>query len=251
MKRPLHLLFGTTLLICAMDAGATLSTLIWQPAVDIQPFLNPHFGWDSYISLKQPFVTTLNGGITMGVLPFKRIQMEVGIDYRDLNGNHIFPWYANAKLGSPEGSFFKYQPAIVAGVYDLGFNWNQHDSPTNYDIIFGQLGETLWKLGRFTVGGFYGNPKLLVKASSLDASGTPKRDNVGVLLGWDRVLSELTGKLWLCAEYQGTYSGYGALSFGFSWSFSPNVSVIYGVDFFNDSKTYAPAGTVQLDINLF
>jgi hypothetical protein len=50
-------------------------------------------------------------------------------------------------------------------------------------------------------------------------------------------------------EYQGTNSGYGAFSFGFSWSYAPNVSVIYAVDMINDSKTYAPTATVQLDIN--
>ena len=249
MKRGLLFICTQMVLIGALKIHATLSTLIWQPAVDIQPFLNPHFGWDTYISLKSPYGTTVNGGITMGVLPFKKIQMEAGIDYRDFNGNHTFPWYANAKLGSPEGSFFKYQPAIVAGVYDFGFNRDQNNSPTNYDIIFGQLGETVWKLGRVTVGGFYGNPRLLVNASSLDSTGAPKKDNVGVLLGWDRVISELTDKLWLCVEYQGTNSGYGALSFGFAWFFAPNVSVIYGVDFINDSKTYPPVATVQFDIN--
>ena len=244
-RRKIFVALTLALLAGAMNTHATVSTLIWQPAVDIQPFLNPHFGWDTYISLKAPYGTTVNGGITMGVLPFKKIQMEVGIDYRDFNGSHVYPWLLNAKIGSPEGSFFKYQPALVVGAYDIGFK----TGVTDYDIIFGQLGETIWKLGRFTVGGFYGNPKLLVNAGKLDANGNPTKDNVGVLLGWDRYISELTDKLWLCVEYQGTRSGYGALSFGFAWSFSPNVSVIYGVDMLNDSKTYAPTATVQVDIN--
>jgi hypothetical protein len=249
MNKPIRFLLMTMTLAAAMNADATVSTLIWQPAVDIQPFLNPHFGWDTYISLKEPYGTTVNGGITMGVLPFKKIQMEVGIDYRDFNGNHNFPWYANAKVGSPEGSFFKHQPAIVAGIYDVGFNRDENNNPTSYDIAFGQIGKTIWKLGRFTAGGFYGNPKLLLNASNVDSSGSTKKDNVGVLLGWDRVISELTDKLWLCVEYQGTNSGYGALSFGFAWYFAPNVSVIYGIDFINDNRTYAPVATVQVDVN--
>jgi hypothetical protein len=249
MKNIVLLFYTTMVLFNAAETNATVSTLIWQPAVDIQPFLNPHFGWDTYLSLKDPSGTTVNGGITMGVLPFKKIQMEVGVDWRDFNGAHVYPWYLNGKLGSPEGSFFKDQPAIAAGIYDLGFNGDATANPTDYDIFFGQIAKTIGKLGRFTVGGFVGNSKLLVDMSSLDASGTPKKDNAGVLLGWDRVMSEISDKLWLCLEYQGTNSSYGALSFGFAWSFAPNVSVIYGVDLLNDSKTYAPAATVQVDIN--
>ena len=68
---------------------ATPSTQIWIPSTDIQGYLNPHFGWDVYLT-NTGIGTVSNGGITMGV-PFKKVGLEVGIDYRDISGNHYYP----------------------------------------------------------------------------------------------------------------------------------------------------------------
>ena len=96
-----------------------------------------------------------NGGITVGILPFKQVGLEIGVDYRDIGvdarnigSDHVFPIYFNAKLGVPEDAFFKYMPAIAFGAFDIG---TEKDN-TNYDIVYGLLAKNIWKLGRFSVG---------------------------------------------------------------------------------------------------
>ena len=80
-------------------ASATPSTTYWTPATsDIQPFNVWHIGVDNYFRLYQSSTDTnnlapsntnaparLDGfptdvGLTVGVLPFEKFQMEVGID---------------------------------------------------------------------------------------------------------------------------------------------------------------------------
>ncbi|MGZ3578526.1 MAG: hypothetical protein ACXU98_05860 [Syntrophales bacterium] len=68
-------------------AGATPSTTYWTPMTpDIQAFGVLHIGVDNYFTVDKK--TTQGGsslptdvGLTMGVLPFEKFQMEVGVDY--------------------------------------------------------------------------------------------------------------------------------------------------------------------------
>jgi len=39
---------------------------------------------DSYIKVKGTEGAVTNGGITVGVLPFSKVGLEIGVDYRDL-----------------------------------------------------------------------------------------------------------------------------------------------------------------------
>jgi hypothetical protein len=217
---------------------ATSSTYIWIPGADFQPFLDPHFGWDTYINTDTAGIT-VDGGLTIGVLPFKKIQMEVGIDYRDNSGDHHYPFLFNAKLGLPEGAFFKNQPAIEAGMYDVGFIKNVN----SYNIAYGLLAKNIWKLGRFTLGAYRGGV-------GYDSRNLFSADSIiwdkGIIAGWDRMVGD---KLGLCVDYQSGMSSYGALSFGFSWYFCPTVSVLCAYDIMNNIA-YKQTVTVQLDINI-
>ena len=64
----------------------------------------------------------------------------------------------------------------------------------------------------------------------------------------EKKLSEVSDKLWVCVEYQGTESSYGALNLGFSWNFTKDISVLCGYEFYNN-KNFADTATIQLDIN--
>ena len=76
------------------------------------------------------------------------------------------------------------------------------------------------------------------------------KENDGVLLSWDRTMSEISDKLWLAADYQGGDNALGAFSFGASWAFSKNVSVIFGYDIYNEKKLAGEnTFTTQVDIN--
>ncbi len=222
-------------------ACATPSTQIWIPSTDIQPYKKVHFGVDTYIKtasqdgVTEPTVTNL--GLTAGVLPFEKFQMEIGLDYRDSGGNHTYPILFNAKIGTPEDALFKYSPAIAVGGYDFGTKKDVSD----YDIVYAVAAKTLGKLGRFSAGYYTGNDKLL-----LDINGD--KDNRGVLLSWDRTFSEVSDRLWLGVDYQGGKNGYGALSAAFAWKFAPNVSALFGYDIYNESF-YKPTATIQVDID--
>ncbi|MGE5189913.1 MAG: hypothetical protein ACM3NF_07650, partial [Gemmatimonadota bacterium] len=93
-------------------------------------------------------------------------------------------------------------------------------------------------------GYFVGNDKVLV-----DANGD--RDGKGLLLSWDRTLTGISDKLWAAVDYQGTDSAVGALSFGISYAFAKNASIIFGYDIYNEKKTAGEnTFTVQVDVNI-
>ena len=246
MKRTSKILFMAMALTIATTgaAMATPSTQIWIPSTDVQAFKKVHFGFDTYIKTESnPTLgahesTVNNLGLTVGVLPYEKVQLEVGIDYRDLGAAHDYPMYYNAKLGTPEGSLFEGSPAIALGAYEFGTK----SDVTDYNIVYALAAKTFGKLGRISLGYFTGSDKLL-----LDASGNP--DEAGVLASYDRTMSEISDKLWFAVDYMGTDSSYGALSFGLAWKAADNVGLIVGYDIFNNSDAYKPTATVQVDID--
>lgn len=244
MKRStkLILMVVLTFVLFRRMANATPSTQIWIPSTDIQGFKKLHFGYDGYIKTENlddgtTEATVTNLGLTVGVLPYEKVQMEVGVDYRDVNGNHQYPFLLNTKVGTPEGSLFDGSPSFAVGGYDFGTK----SDITDYNLVYGLVAKTVGKAGRFSVGYYTGNDKLL-----LDIDG--EKDNSGLLASWDRTISEVSDNLWLAVDYQGGKNGYGATSFGVAWKFAPNASVIVGYDIYNESA-YKPTGTVQVDLD--
>lgn len=229
----------------ASFAFATPSTQIWIPSTDIQAFGTGHLGIDNYLRTSKNeggswTAPAYDLGLTAGVLPFEKIQMEVGVDYI-VNGSagDSNPFYLNAKLGTPEGSLFANSPALAVGAYNIGLK----EDVTDQNIAYGLVAKTLPVVGRLSAGYFVGNSAVLN-----DETGA--NDNHGVLLSWDRTLSEISDKLWAAVDYQGSDSAMGALSFGVSWAFSKNVSVIFGYDIYNKTATGGKnTFTTQLDIN--
>jgi hypothetical protein len=254
MKRVLVFLCASLFaMMLTTAAPATPSTQIWIPSTDIQGCGVMHLGWDSYIktesnaSLRGAFEPTVtNGGLTVGVLSFKKVGFEAGIDYRDINANHQYPVYFNFKAGMPESVFFKYQPAIAFGGFDIGTKKDM----TDYNVFYGLLARNIWKLGRLSVGGYTGNSKLLVNLNEVNAEGYPAKDNSGLLLSWDRTMTELSDKIWLAVDYMGAKNGYGALSFGGAYYVTPDASFIIGYDMYNDRTSFKPTVTFQVDLNL-
>jgi len=230
---------------------STPSTQIWIPSTDFQKWRTMHLGLDNYIRTSK--IDGIRGagmfdlGFTTGLLPFEKFQGEIGVDYLSMGDNHYddFPIYFNAKIGFPESALFKGSPAIAFGAYNFGTKKDL----TNYNILYGEIAETIPVLGRISVGYYTGNDKVLVDENL-------KKSNNGILLSWDRTMSEISDKLWLAVDYQGGKNYLGALNFGASWAFSKNVSVIFGYDIYNNKKAYyntnnqnANTFTAQVDIN--
>jgi hypothetical protein len=230
---------------------STPSTQIWIPSTDFQKWKTMHLGLDNYIR-----TSNINGirgagvfdaGFTTGLLPFEKFQGEIGVDYLYMGESNYdnHPIYFNAKIGLPEDALFKGFPAVALGAYNFGLKTNL----TNYNIIYGEIAKTIPILGRLSVGYYTGNDKVLVDENL-------KKANNGVLLSWDRTMTEISDKLWLAVDYQGGKNYLGALSFGASWAFSKNVSVIFGYDIYNNKNAYyntnnqnANTFTAQVDIN--
>ena len=263
----------------AAGAGAAMATYtsqIWIPSTDIQPFKVFHLDVDNYFrasavsketgipGVRDPNI--LDVGVLAGILPFEKIQAEVGLDYYVLgqNPNDDHPLVGNFKVATPEDSLFKFSPAFAVGMYNIGPN--NYEGPSNVgtpafslgraagitsgqNIVYGLVARTLPafgpvpSLGRISAGGYHGSQRALVDPNGHSA-------NEGVLLSWDRTITELTDKLWMAVDYQGGNNVDGAVSFGFGWNFSKNVQVIFGYDIWKEKQL---AGnntfTVQLDAN--
>lgn len=259
----------TAFALCGLTATvafATPSTQIWIPSTDIQPFKTLHFGFDTYVRTKpepdtggQNVPPAVDLGLTAGVLPFAKLQAEVGFDliYGGFNtsaGLDKNPLYLNAKVGIPEDAFFKWQPAVAVGGYNWGTkkgevaNGVYTKNGTDANIWYGLVAKTLPVVGRFSVG-YYGLNKKSSVATVYDANGV-KGDDGGLLASWDRTMSEISDKLWMAVDYQGGKNAFGATSFGVSWAFAKNVSVIFGYNVYNNkARAGQNTATIQLDIN--
>ncbi len=163
------------LVVAAQTAHATSSTTFWTPmTLDFQPYGVPHLGFDNYFTLSK---AAPNGAFpmditspTIGLLPFKKIQAEAGVDYF---ANTPHPWLYNFKIGTPENSFFKGQPAIEIGTFLLGRQTSTDRS--DYDIVYGLVGKSFGPVGRFSAGPYIGN-----HATLLSSDG--KAENVGYMV---------------------------------------------------------------------
>jgi hypothetical protein len=239
----------TLLLLIIPDAAyPTASTDIWAPNTDTQPWGTGHIGEDIYIPVEKNrdgsrARTITDTGVTFGMLPFKKLTAEAGIDLKTGYGemDYHYPIYFNAKLAIPEDAYGPYFPAIAGGIYDLGTERNK----TDYDVVYIKAAKTLipggFSLGKFSFGYFWGNHKLLLNQNQ-------KRDSNGIFCSWARTMHEISDKLWVCVEYQGTKSLYGVFNLGFSWQFTKDVSVLTGYQFYNN-RNLADTATIQLDIN--
>jgi hypothetical protein len=245
------LIIAVIFLIGSEYTFSTPSTQIWIPSTDFQKWKSLHLGVDNYLRTNK--IEGVRGagmidlGLTTGLLPFKKFQGEIGVDYLTMGDSNYddYPIYFNAKIGFPEGAMFKGSPAIAIGGYNIGLKKNL----TDYNIVYGLIAKTIPILGRVSAGYYTGNDKVLVDENLNKAKS-------GLLLSWDRTMSEISDKLWMAVDYQGGKNYLGALSFGASWAFSSNVSVIFGYDIYNNKKAYyntnnqnANTFTAQIDIN--
>ncbi|MDA8132887.1 MAG: hypothetical protein M0011_15395 [Elusimicrobia bacterium] len=235
--------------LCLLPAAvsATPSTQIWIPSTDVQKYKSVHLNVDNYISSskesggawKAPLFVI---GPTMGIYQGRKLSAEAGFDVmRAGAAADSSPLYLHAKVGAPAGAYFANSPAFAAGIYNLGTN----QDTTAQDIAYALGAKALPGIGRLSAGYYVGNSKVLV-----DENG--KNANNGVLLSLDRTMTEISDKLWAAIDYQSGQSALGALSLGASWAFTPSTSILFGYDFYNNTKvTGKNTFTVQVDINLW
>jgi hypothetical protein len=263
--RPLlTLCIAAGLLLAGARAAATPSTIIWIPAVDFQAFTSFHLNSDVYFRYRREPNGSMTSplyliGPTIGILPWEKLQAEVGFDlmFQGVPQRDYYPIYFHAKVGTPEDAMFKWAPAVVAGVYNLGIK----SGVTTQDIVYGLVGRTLPYVGRLSLGYFWSQLDNGPAGTLALVDENGKASNHGFLASWDRTMKEISPKLWLAIDYQGSMSWMGAVSFGVAWSFTDMISMIAAYDLYinrkvntaSDGSQSIVAGrdtiTVQLDIN--
>lgn len=226
-------------LICSMLAAvsllvvncyATPSTQIWNPSTDIQGLKTWHLGIDDYFSVAsndtKPYQLPTDVNLTYGLIK----NLEVGVDVFEPSTD---PLQFNAKYGLPETDSM---PAVAVG----GMNFGTKIDVTNYNIMYAVVAKTFKPLPRISLGYYMGSDKLLV-----DENGD--KANTGIILSLDKQLSD---KWWASIDYASGKSWYGETSYGFSYAFAPNTSIIFAyVNYNNDKVNKNNQVTTQLDIN--
>jgi hypothetical protein len=238
------------ILLGAKIGIATPSTTYWTPATtDIQPYGVLHLGVDNYFTIFKEAedggsALPTDAGLTIGILPFESLQMEVGVDLIEPTDD---PISFNAKLGTPEGSLFNGSPALNIGIFNAG----TEDGVTDQDIVYGLVGKTIPYLGRLHFGPYIGNGDSLIDADG-DAA------NKGVMIGYDRGFLPFTdregnefNRLIFAADYASGNNSIGGGGFGLYYFFTKDISLLTGPVWFNESEINGEwKWTIQLDINM-
>jgi hypothetical protein len=262
---------------------ATPSTTYWTPATsDVQPFNVWHIGVDNYFRLSRTQEELTNGqfdsfptdvGLTVGALPYEKLNLEVGIDGL-FPGTRIHPTMNsignsllfNAKFGTPEGSLWSWSPAINVGIFNVGTK----SQVTNMNIVDVIVGKSLGPFGRLHAGYYYGNPNSVLmheggcKRGTLDpnyscgtATDRGDLDNHGGMVGYDYGFWKVKDKAgneynkWIfAADYASGKNFIGGGGFGIYHFFTKDISLLTGPVWFNDHVINGQwKWTVQLDIN--
>ena len=231
-------------------AGATSSSTIWTNMTpDIQAFGVVHLGVDNYFTLGR---TVADGagdfptdvGLTVGILPFEKLQMEVGFDLLEPSDD---PLSANFKLGAPEGALFKGAPALFVGMFGIG----TERGVTDYNVAHLTVGKTIPGFGRLSAGPYWGNDDLL-------RSATGEREATGFMVAFDRgfrPVADAAGNSYnrfvLAADYASGENAIGGYAAGLYTYFSKDIALLVAPVWFNDEGVNGKWKlTVQLDINL-
>ncbi len=235
-------------------AHATPSTTYWTPmTMDIQPYGVLHIGVDNYFTVLGTDGGSVRSfspdvGLTTGVLPFEKLQMEVGIDYL---GGADYPWFFNAKIGSPEDVWFKGQPALEFAIFNVGTK-TSGSSRTDQDVAYMVIGKTINPIGRFSIGPYIGNHAALISSDG-------DYNNTGVMVAFDHGFIPVKdkdgnvdyNKLVFAADYASGKNAIGGGGFGLYYYFTKDISLLTGPVWFNDQGINGKwKWTVQLDINL-
>ena len=226
--------------VSTASVEATPSTTYWTPCTfDVQPYGVWHITYDSYFTVgkrgatKGDFATDV--GLTVGVLPFEKVKLELGFDLMEPTDD---PLFFNGKLGMPEGSLFSGSPALNIGIFNVGTK----KGVTDYNIVDFIVGKTLpYNLGRLHVGYYKGNGKTLKSASG-------KKEDQGFMVGYDKYIYK--DKVMLAADYASGKNVIGGGGVGLYYFFTKDIDLLVGPVWFNDQDLNGGMKwTVQLDVN--
>jgi hypothetical protein len=225
-------------------ALATGSTVFWTPATTyVQPFLVPHLTYDTYFAERgsYPILT----GLTIGVLPFEKLQAEVGFDLQFPGFDGSETLLLNGKIGVPDGALAAWQPGISGGIASAGVR-----STTRYNMLHGELSKA-FPFGTLAAGGYYG----LEDDLWVDETGDEDRAGfIGAYVtpDWNVNLPGLA-KMNAFADVQTGENAFGAVGAGVGFYFTPAIDLLAGPVFFLNEDVQ-PGGasmmwSLQIDVD--
>jgi hypothetical protein len=191
-----------------------------------------------------------DAGLTMGVLPWKGFQLEVGFDlfYPSVSasGPIDLPIVFNAKVGAPEDVYFKGQPAWSFGIYEMGLEEDYNDQ----NVLYANVGKTIPHFGVAAIGGYYGlNEDLFLSSTGQDERG-------GFMASWQSPSIDVPkiDKIVLAWDIQTRKNVLGATGGGAYVYFTPSIDLLMGPVFYFD-EALQPGGSswlwsMQLDVDL-
>ncbi len=249
----LVLLFVAALILVPSLAQATPSTTYWAPSTaNCQAFGLPHVTDDTYFG-RGPAAGSpgapnypIDTGLTMGILPSKKIQAEVGFDLLLPSQD---PLFLNAKLCTPESALFKGSPSLSAGIYNLGFK----EGVTDYNIVHVMAQKAIGGTGYIAAGLYHG-----LGTESLFTNSEGKVVRTGFMAGLFspdiNVGVKGLEKINFTADVQTGKNVLGAGGVGVYLYFTDTIDLLTGPVFFFD-KALQPGGrrmlwTVQVDVDV-
>lgn len=226
----------------ARPAFSTPSSTYWTPCtIDIQPAGVNHLGIDNYsnIGTSHPlgqFPTDI--GLEWGARLTPKLAVEYGFDI--LTSPSITPYYFNAKIGFRENVLAKNAPALQLGFFNWGTQRSGVDSRQN--IIYLVTGKTLANNKTRLMAAYYsGNADVLI-------SGASQAESNGYMVAFDHQI--VPGKWVLAGDYASGKNAIGGGGIGVYYYCTPNISLLSGPVWFNDTSINGDTKlTVQLDIN--
>ena len=234
------LMAGVSILFSFHQATATPSQQIRIPSTDTQAARTVHLGVDNRFTI---LTKAKDGGhseptdigATVGLADTHYFGVEGGIDLREHSND---PLFINFKVQLKEDSISPYVPAFAIGGYEFGSTNNDNDA----NIFYVLMAKSFPVAGRFSLGYYIGNDNVLI-----DSSGA--KENDGVLASFDRRLAEINEKLWVALDFMSGANKYGAMSAGFSWYFSDQISALLGYSI-NNSKDVAGEDTFTIQFDM-
>ncbi len=229
------------------SASAGPSTTFWTVATtDVQPFGRWNLSYNSFFTPGAPRTDAPHLpddiGLTVGVLPSQRLNMEIGIDL--LEPTHD-PLFFNAKLGTPEGTLFNGSPALNIGLFNAGTK----AGVTNQNIVDFIVGRSLpHDLGRLFAAVYRGSDTLRSSRGDVENKGWMLAYQRGF---WpDKAGDKEFNRVVLAADYASGRNAIGGGGVGLYIFFWPNVNLLTGPVWFNDTTLNGDyAWTVQFNFN--
>ena len=245
-------LIVSAVLLGPVAADATPSTTFWAPSTAACQGLGaPHVTYDTYFWKGPPVGAAgatgypIDTGLTVGFLPFKKLQGEAGFDLLLPSQD---PFFVNAKICAPEAALFRGSPGISFGVYNVGTK----DDVTNYNVLHFMVQKGL-PFGGYVAAGFYHGTNDVLFTNS---DGEVVKTGAMISAASPDIQIGLKGlrKMNIIADVQTGKNVLGAWAFGPTVYFADNVSLILGPVFFFD-RNLQPGGShymwsTQLDIDL-